>query len=319
MHNYPGLVDPIQRATKSIPGLMSKPLTQQFERLLREPLQGLKLEDQDRVATAVIAIDALDECENEQDVQCILRSLPLLQDASPLKLRVFLMSRPELPIRQAFADIPNRSFRDFVLHERISKDSTEHDISLYLRDQFAKIRKSRGLPQSWPRDEDLQTLVTVSVLLFVSAATLCRFTGDPLWQPAVRLAEVLKNQSKYATKTEKTYLPILEPLLAGQDQTTPLEYPHRCYPADFQIQVPRPEQPRFSPDCRRLATWSCAIRDATIRVWDIASGALLQKIDDFADTTYTLAFSACGTLLASGSADCTIRLWDIASNGPPPR
>lgn len=57
----------------------------------------------------------------------------------------------------------------------------------------------------------------MSVPLFISAATLCRFIGDKKWQPTVRLAEVLENQAKYATKMEKTYLPILERLLAGQD------------------------------------------------------------------------------------------------------
>jgi hypothetical protein len=53
--------------------------------------------------------------------------------------------------------------------------------------------------------------------LFISAATLCRFIGDPKWQPNIRLAEVLSNQTKYATKMEKTYLPIFERLLADQD------------------------------------------------------------------------------------------------------
>lgn len=163
-------------------------------------------------------IDALDECENEQDVQTILRCLPFLQDANNLNIRIFVTSRPELPIRQAFSEIPDRSFQDFVLHEMISTDSTEQDIALFLKDQFTKIRNLRRLPLSWPREEDLQMLVTMSVPLSISAATLCRFIGDNKWQPTVRLAEVLNNQAKYATKMEKTYLPILERLIAGQDE-----------------------------------------------------------------------------------------------------
>ncbi|KAJ5364772.1 uncharacterized protein N7496_010485 [Penicillium cataractarum] len=217
MLRYPELGDRIRSAMKVNPGITSKSLSEQFDKLLYQPLRGLAPQ-RPELSTAVVVIDALDECGNEQDVQTILRCLPLLRDASNLNIRIFVTSRPELPIRQAFSEISDRSFQDFVLHEMISKDSTGQDIALFLKDQFTKIRASRRLPLSWPREEDLQTLVTMSVPLFISAATLCRFIGDNKWQPTVRLAEVLNNQEKYAMKMENTYLPILERLLAGQDE-----------------------------------------------------------------------------------------------------
>jgi hypothetical protein len=213
---YPELTDSIRETVRANPGIMSKSLNLQFDRLLYRPLRALGPQAQG-LSTAVIVIDALDECENEQDVEAILHSLPSLQDANTVNIRIFLTSRPELPIRQAFSEIPDRSFQDFVLHEMIAREATEHDISLFLKHQFTKIRKARRIPSSWPRDEDLHALVTISVPLFISAATLCRFIGDKKWQPTVRLAEVLKDQAKYATKMEKTYFPILERLLAGQN------------------------------------------------------------------------------------------------------
>jgi hypothetical protein len=95
---------------------------------------------------------------------------------------------------------------------------TEHDISLFLRYHFAKIRDERDVPSDWPGEKTVQTLVTMSVPLFISAATVCRYLEDPKWDPDIRLAELLKDQAQYLTKMEKTYLPILTRLLDDQDE-----------------------------------------------------------------------------------------------------
>lgn len=86
-----------------------------------------------------------------------------------------------------------------------------------MKDRFAKIRNSRGLPLSWPGDHDFRTLVAISVPLFISAANLCRFIENLKWQPTVRPTEILVGQANYATKIERTFLPILTRLLEDQD------------------------------------------------------------------------------------------------------
>lgn len=45
----------------------------------------------------VIVIDALDECDPDDDIRVVLQLLPQVRQA--LGLRIFLTSRPELPIR----------------------------------------------------------------------------------------------------------------------------------------------------------------------------------------------------------------------------
>ena len=87
-----------------------------------------------------------------------------------------------------------------------------------MKNTFAKIRDRRNVSPDWPGDETVQELVIMSIPLFISAATLCRFLEDPKWDPEVRLAELLEDQAKYATKMEKTYLPILTQLLKDQDE-----------------------------------------------------------------------------------------------------
>lgn len=139
-----------------------------------------------------MVIDALDECEHDQDTQNIIRLLPLLQKAKSLCLRIFLTSRPELPISLGFSEIGDDEYQDLALHE-IPEKVTERDIHLFLLDRFAKIRHDRNISQDWPGDDVMQELVRLSVPLFISAATVCRYIRNLKWEPKSRLAELLKD------------------------------------------------------------------------------------------------------------------------------
>ncbi|KAL3429913.1 WD40 repeat-like protein [Aspergillus tetrazonus] len=205
----------VQKALDNDPDIASKSLREQFEKLLLQPLLGLDQCDQ-LPQNTVIVIDALDECDHDQDVQNIIRLLPRLQEVKSLSLRVFLTSRPELPIRLGFSEIGDHVYQDLALHE-VPEEVTEHDIQLFLRHRFTKIQHDRKVPQDWPGDDIIQELVRVSVPLFISAATVCRYIENPKWEPRSRLAELLKNQAKYVSKMDKTYLPILTRLLDDQD------------------------------------------------------------------------------------------------------
>jgi hypothetical protein len=211
----PELRPGVQKALDNDPDIASKSLREQFERLLLQPLLGLDQRDQLPQIT-VIVIDALDECEHDQDVQNIIRLLPRLQEAKSVCLRIFLTSRPELPISLGFSEIGNHVYQDLALHE-IPEEVTEHDIHLFLRHRFTKIRQCRNVLQDWPSDDIIQELVRVSVPLFISAATVCRYIENPKWEPKFRLAELLKDQAKYVSKMDKTYLPILMRLLDDQE------------------------------------------------------------------------------------------------------
>ncbi|KAM9873934.1 vegetative incompatibility protein HET-E-1 [Verticillium dahliae] len=178
----PGVAHQIKNAIDADPGICGKTVREQFDKLIREPL--LKgLEATASLSRVVIVIDALDECERDEDIRLLIRILS--RSTIPrFHLRVFVTSRPELPIRLGFSQVKD-TYQDLVLHE-IPGQIVGHDIAVFLADEFIKIRDSfnvtvgddRKLPPDWPGHETLQDLTTMAVPLFIFAATLCRFVGD---------------------------------------------------------------------------------------------------------------------------------------------
>jgi hypothetical protein len=211
----PQMLPRVQRAIEDDPNISEKVLREQFERLLLDPLSGIK--QREETTRRVIVIDALDECDSEDDIRIVLRLLPRVQKSTSAQLRFLLTSRPELPIRLGFEGITD-VHQDLVLHE-IEKPVIEHDISLYFEDQFLRLKQRRSLPPDWPGVPATKILVDRAVPLFIAAATVCRFIGDAKWNPQKRLEAILTDQSPYVSKMDSTYIPVLKQLLTGQNET----------------------------------------------------------------------------------------------------
>ncbi|GES63346.1 WD domain protein [Aspergillus terreus] len=193
----------ILQVIRENPGISAKPLKVQFNELIYQPLHGLDRPEK-RSSPLVIVIDALDECENDHDIRVILELLPRVQELNYATLRIFVTSRPELPIHFGFQTVKH-SHQDLILHE-IPEPIIERDISLFLEHKLAKIRDERALSMGWPGKADIQTLLTMSVPLFVFAATICRLLEDHNLDPEQCLTEILKYQSQ-ESKLDGTYLP----------------------------------------------------------------------------------------------------------------
>ena len=197
--------------------IFEKVLEEQFTKLILQPLSSMQ-EVSLPVSRLVIVVDALDECEREGDIRTILRLLSRLRDVTSMYLRIFVTSRPELPIRLGFKNMEGSTYQDLVLHE-IPQATIKHDIFVFLQDEFAKLRVERSLSMDWPGQENIEALVEMSVPLFIFAATVCRFIRDPRWDPKKRLATILESQTvSQASKLDRTYLPVLNQLLVGQDE-----------------------------------------------------------------------------------------------------
>ncbi|KAL4860396.1 hypothetical protein BDV12DRAFT_181640, partial [Aspergillus spectabilis] len=211
--HVPTLIHHVELAIDIDPYISGKSMKEQFTKLLLEPLLSL---DEHEPTTIFFVIDALDECDNKDDIQTILQLLPDVQKCKSSRIRILVTSRPELPIRPVFEQSDNH--RCLVLHE-LSHTVVEEDIRVFLRDEFYKMRKgrnSRRISSDWPEDDVLETLVKRAVPLFISAFTICRFVDDPRWLPEDRLLTLLNDPAATSgSQMDRTYLPVLKQLLSG--------------------------------------------------------------------------------------------------------
>ena len=204
-----------------IPTIAHKSLSQQFDELILKPLCENK---HDTGANLITVIDALDEIDNDRDIRTVLNLFRGLgQLSSGMRLRLVVTSRPEVPVRLGFSEMTKETHRDITLHE-VDPPIIEHDIALYMNHELASIRDSRttpSLPEDWPGQEAVCALVRGAVPLFIFAATICRFIGDPKGNPKSRLRKILYHQSQaLGSKLDQTYQPVLEQLLMDQSQSS---------------------------------------------------------------------------------------------------
>ncbi|TGO13768.1 hypothetical protein BPAE_0711g00010, partial [Botrytis paeoniae] len=203
----PQLVQSLKKAIDLDPNISDKSLAKQFEQLIFKPLTELNSSPQ----TLVLVIDALDECERKEDVETILRLLTLVRNIASICLRIFVTSRPDLPIRLGFQEMSDAVHQDCILHE-ITQATIERDIFIYLDHEFAKIKaKNKMLAVKWPGQERIQALVQMAIPLFIFAATACRFITDPVWNPEEQLETILQYRMvENMSNFDRTYRPILE-------------------------------------------------------------------------------------------------------------
>ncbi|GKU15649.1 unnamed protein product, partial [Fusarium langsethiae] len=211
----------IKKALDANPAIVGKSVKEQFQKLIQEPLSEAAASAK-VLSTVVIVIDALDECDQEADIRLLINILSQAKPSLP-HLRVFLTSRPELPIRLGFSEVQG-FYQGLVLHE-IPVQIVEHDIFVFLDDKFRKIRHDfnltvcdeRKLPSDWPGRPTMQTLTQMAVPLFIFAATVCRFVGDRNRNsPSMQLRKVLDYQSKgHVSQLDLTYGPVLRSLITG--------------------------------------------------------------------------------------------------------
>jgi NACHT domain len=164
-------------------------LSNQWKHLILRPL--LRLEPgQLQHPNLLLVIDALDECDSQDDVRLILHLLAEAKALKSMRLRIFVTSRPELPIRHGFRDIPAQVHQDFILHD-ISQSVVEQDIKFFFQDNLGRIQREHNLPADWPCEQHITCLVGRACRLFIYAATVCRFIGESRF-PEQRLIQILQ-------------------------------------------------------------------------------------------------------------------------------
>lgn len=217
----PQFQDDVLKAIKKDSTLVNSSLGEQFDRILKDPLSAVKAKTSQKLLLVII-IDALDECQDEINIQTIIKRLSEIQHVdSTVELRFFMTSRPESRILSGFNAVQDKH-TVAILHE-IPQSIVEHDIKVFFQSKLPKIRNERGLDDTWPGEANIQKLVQMTAPLFIYAATIYRVFEDPIWDPQDSLENFLDHPDRQSSQLSGTYLPVLERLTAGQGERQVLQ------------------------------------------------------------------------------------------------
>ncbi|KEY75329.1 hypothetical protein S7711_10183, partial [Stachybotrys chartarum IBT 7711] len=207
----PRIAPMLKAAIEAESTILSSAIQEQFQKLIYEPLSKITLS-----APLVVVIDALDECDNDNEIKLVINLFARAQTLRPPWLRVFMTSRPELPIRLGFSKVQD-TYHDLILHE-IERQIIERDIHIFLEHSFQSIRdnyngtaaEEQKLPPDWPGSSQIKVLTSITTPLFISAVTACRFIDDGTYHPERSLKDILDHKGKSASSGYSvTYLPVL--------------------------------------------------------------------------------------------------------------
>jgi hypothetical protein len=188
-------------------------LLQQWDFLVCIPLSMLSESDYPVQGPLILVVDALDVCDSDDYIRTFVQLVAETQSQTRGRLRVLLTSRPELPIRYAFHQIPEVKHQDVVL-QHISRSIVDHDIALFLQHDLQLTGHKLNLPANWPGAEIIEELVQSAGGLFIWAATACRFIRAGKHSAPKRLETILRNDGEVTTGPER---------LLNQIYTTVLE------------------------------------------------------------------------------------------------
>ncbi|CAE6433444.1 unnamed protein product [Rhizoctonia solani] len=149
------------KALEADPDAHARPLDVQFQKLISNPL----IEVRDSIpGNAFLVIDALDECEDDNNIGHILELFSSTTRFLPIRLLVF--SRPERTIHRRMVDRQiEGGAAQLTLHE-LDRQLVKTDIEIYVRHRLNHISLA---------DSHWSIIIRQSGILFAYAAALCRY------------------------------------------------------------------------------------------------------------------------------------------------
>ncbi|KAH9203604.1 hypothetical protein DL95DRAFT_529580 [Leptodontidium sp. 2 PMI_412] len=199
-YTVPSLQKHISDAVSKRKDVASQSHRDQWRQLILHPLSHLDCSAFQ--CSIILIVDALDECEDDNNVRIILQLLAEARSLKTVRLRVFLTSRPEIPVRHGMYHIPQAEHQDFIL-QNIAPAIINHDISLFLKYNMGTIGQEWTLGAGWPGEQVLRQLVLNASGLFIWAATACRFIREGKRFAPKRLNAILNSSSSAVIAPEK--------------------------------------------------------------------------------------------------------------------
>ena len=196
--------------------ITTKCLRDQWCQLVLRPLS--RLNKSFPHSSLLLVVDALGECDGDDDIRAIVQLLAEARSLRTVQLRIFITSRPEPSIRQVFGQIPKTQQQAFVLHG-IPPSIVNHDISLFLKHEFGNLER----PPDWLSEEAITDLVRKSDGLFIWAATAYRFISEGGPFSAERLSRVLHGDAAPEQRLDEIYTTVLKSSISHRYDRTEKE------------------------------------------------------------------------------------------------
>jgi hypothetical protein len=206
--NVPASRQHISDAVAERRDIVSQSLRDQWRHLVLRPLSKLHEPE-----PYMVVVDALDECNNDNNIRIIVQLLAEAQSLTGARLRVFMTSRPHEPIRYGFVQVPHTEHQDFALH-RVSPLVVNNDIRLFLEHELRSTTQKRRLGTDWPGAQVIAQLVESASHLFIWAETACRFIENGGVRRVIndRLQTILRSSGPMSGPEEhlnKIYITVL--------------------------------------------------------------------------------------------------------------
>ncbi|KAJ4249129.1 hypothetical protein NW762_012463 [Fusarium torreyae] len=174
--NVPDLREHIKRVLRKRINISSESLREQWLHLVIHPLMTLNYIESVSHPW-ILVVDALDECDDNNNIVMIVQLLAELQTLGKPPLRVLLTSRPQTRIKDTLAQMMDFTLHETVLHD-ISPDTVNGDIIRFLGHKLRLIRETGVENDDWPGDQAIAQLAQHAANLFIWASTACSFIED---------------------------------------------------------------------------------------------------------------------------------------------
>jgi len=196
-NSLPVLRTSISDAIDNNTQIFQKGPREQWNQLILNPLKNAPTQS----IQLVVVIDALDECDSMEDIQLILQLLEEAKDLETVRIKIFVTSRPEIPIFDGFRQLSGEAYQDFILHN-IPLDTVNGDISTFFLRKLSPLKVKHGLGTPWPDEGIIEQLVERAAGLFIYAATTLRFIQDGIDGPEEQLSLILSATKSSRSATE---------------------------------------------------------------------------------------------------------------------
>ena len=211
---YPSFRSSLIPLLQSNPDIVHESLLDQMQKFLVDPLRSVKI-------LAVIVIDALDECRDENSESAILSVLgQLIPKISGVKF--FITGRPERHIKSGFRNPPLKDTTDTLILHKVETHAIDSDIRCYFQHKLCEL----GI-DDWPTDVQLDSLCRRAAGFFVYAVATVNFLKHKFHNPPDRLGAIMKSPEntgyegkaklKEYTSLDSLYMSILQAAFLGND------------------------------------------------------------------------------------------------------